>query len=342
MPVFFDWRQAAAPDDLARQISQSLADGALAALPTEAGYVIAADSARLTDPNRPTGVPSAISTVRIDAYFDPEAILSQVSATTAVRAMARRLWPGPIGWIADELPFPAWVPMHMALASVLAAQNRPLAVFELIGDEPIDPTQLGDGVATVVDDGPARNGPITWIRPNDSRWTIERPGVFSEEAIREALARKIAFICTGNTCRSPMTEALFKHRLAERLGCPVGELIDRGYSISSAGVSAMANEPATQDAVEALADMGVDLISHRSRHASADVIGRADDIIVMTRSHMLTLVSKYPVISGSLRLLAGPDGDLDDPIGGGPDVYRTCAAAIQRHVDRLILEMGLS
>jgi protein-tyrosine phosphatase len=163
----------------------------------------------------------------------------------------------------------------------------------------------------------------------------------TEAAIREALARRIVFVCTGNTCRSPMAEGLFKRRLAEVIGCAVEELPARGFVVSSAGLSAYADDPATPESAEALREMGVDLSAHRSRPCSADVIARADDVVAMTRGHLLTLVGKYPVLTGALRLLCGPDGDLDDPIGGSPDVYRKCARTIHQHVDRLLTEMGL-
>jgi protein-tyrosine phosphatase len=341
MPEILDWRQAAAPDDLPRQIVQALADGALVALPTEAGCVLAADPARLVDSTRPAGLPDSVAVSRLDAYFDPSPFLTQTQATPAERAIAARLWPGPIGWIDDELPFPVWVPAQLSTASVLAAHQGPLAFFELKGGEPLNPTTLGDAVAMIVTDGPPRSGPLTLIRTNDTRWTLVRPGVLSESDIRLALARRIVFVCTGNTCRSPMAEGVFKQRLAQRLGCRVDELPDRGFLISSAGTAAMSNDPATAESVEAMREFGVDLSAHRSRPAAADEIARADDVIAMTRSHLLTLVSRYPMLGGTLRLLCGPDGDLDDPIGGGVDVYRACAATIQRHVDRLLLEMGL-
>jgi protein-tyrosine phosphatase len=62
----------------------------------------------------------------------------------------------------------------------------------------------------------------------------------------------------------------------------------------------------------------------------------------MTRSHLTMVANRYPVLGGGLRLLCGPDGDLDDPIGGGPDVYKACATTIRHHVDRLITELGLT
>lgn len=342
MPAILDWRQAAAPDDLARQLSQALAGGAVVALPSEVGTVLAAAPASLADANRPPGLPDALTTRRLDAYFDPAEFFARNAPTPAERILAARLWPGPVGWVDDDSPFPVWVPSHLALASVLAARHAPLAVFELDGGRPVDPGALGNAIAQVVIDGPPRPGPVTLIRPNDTRWVVERPGVMSESAIRHALARRIVFLCTGNTCRSPMAEGLFKRRLADRLGCEVDELPDRGFAVTSAGLMAGSGDAATPESAAVLREFGVDLSAHRSRPAGADLIARADDVIVMTRSHLAMVASRYPVLGGALRLLCGPDGDLDDPIGGGPDVYKSCATTIRQHVDRLITELGLS
>ena len=320
MPAIFDWRQVSAPDDVARQLAKALADGAIVALPTEAGTVLAADPHQLADSNRPAGLPDGLRVSRLDGYMDAAAFFVQTSATPAERALAGRLWPGPVGWIHDESPYPAWIPSHTAVAAVLAAHRASLALFELNDGRPIDPGTLGDGMATAVIDGVARPGPVTLIRPNDTRWSIERPGILSEAAIRYALARKVVFVCTGNTCRSPMAEGLFKRRLAGRLGCTVEELPQRGFVVSSAGIAASAGDPATRESAEVLRAFGVDLSAHQSRPASADLIGRADDVVAMTRGHLSSLVGRYPVLTGALRLLGGADGDLDDPIGRGPDV----------------------
>jgi L-threonylcarbamoyladenylate synthase len=341
MPVILDWRQAAAPDNLARQTAQALADGGIVVLPSEAGYILAADPTRLADPTRPSGLPGDLIAERRDGFFDPAEFFVIAEPTAAERALALRVWPGPLGWAHDNSLFPAWVPSHTALASVLAGRQAPLALFELNGGQTVDPAQLGDAIALVVTDGPPRPGPITLLRPNDTRWTIIRNGVMTETDVRAALARRIVFVCTGNTCRSPMAEGLFKRRLADRLGCEVSELADRGFAVTSAGIAATTGDAATPESADALRDFGIDLSGHRSRLASSDLIARADDIVVMTRGHLVSLVGKYPVLNGSLRMLCGPDGDLDDPIGGGPDVYRACAATIRLHVDRLITEMGL-
>jgi protein-tyrosine-phosphatase len=137
-----------------------------------------------------------------------------------------------------------------------------------------------------------------------------------------------------------MAEGLFKRRLADRLGCPVENLAGCGFAVSSAGLMATGGDAATYESAEVLKEFGVDLSSHRSRYAGAELIAKADDIIVMTHSH-LTMVLRFPVIGGAVRLLCGAEGDLDDPIGRGPDVYRACAKTIDNHVERLINELGL-
>ena len=341
MPVILDWRSAS-PDELARQATQAIATGALVVLPTEVGYVLAAEPASLSDPARPSGLPDSLKTFRLDGFFDPNEFLARTETTPVERVLASRIWPGPVGWVDDDLPFPAWVPSHFAIASVLSQYRVPLALFELNASQPIVLADLGERIELAIDDAATQCGSLTLIRPNDSLWSIVREGSMSEDEIRQRLARKIVFICTGNTCRSPMAEGLFKLRLAERIGCAVEQLPSRGFVISSAGLSAGSDDRATTDSIDVLREFGLDLTYHRSRPACFDLISTADDLIVMTRGHLQSLLGTYPAFNGAIRLLCGMDGDLNDPIGRGPDVYRACATVVQNHVDRLICEMGLS
>src|SRR5262245_44756157 len=104
MSLILDWRQAATPDDLARQTAKALADGSLVVLPSEAGYVIVADADGLKDPTRPHGLPEQLATFRLDGYFDPAPFLTTISGTAAERALALRIWPAAIGWVHDDSP----------------------------------------------------------------------------------------------------------------------------------------------------------------------------------------------------------------------------------------------
>ena len=86
----------------------------------------------------------------------------------------------------------------------------------------------------------------------------------------------VLFVCTGNTCRSPMAEGMFRQRVAERLGCKPEEVDDRGVMVMSAGISAMMGGRPSPEAVTVMADLGIDLSAHESQPLTEQLVRHAD------------------------------------------------------------------
>jgi protein-tyrosine phosphatase len=129
-----------------------------------------------------------------------------------------------------------------------------------------------------------------------------------------------------------MAEALCKKLLAEKLGCQPQELPQRGFLVLSAGLAAMMGLEASPEAIEVTRDMGADLSEHRSQPLTAELLARADHLLVMTNTHLRALLPFCPEGSPQPLLLAGGDRDIPDPIGAEAQVYRDCAQQIMEHL----------
>jgi protein-tyrosine phosphatase len=196
---------------------------------------------------------------------------------------------------------------------------------------------LGDAVDLLLDDGPSRYGqPATVVEVNGEGWSLVSPGVVSEALLRRQTAFLILFVCTGNTCRSPLAEALCKKLLAERLGCTPAELPERGFLVLSAGLAAMMGGGAAPEAIEAARELGADLAEHASRTLGRELARQADCIVAMTQGHLHSVVHQFPDGRDRCRLLAADGSDISDPLGSDLQVYRRCAAEIVRHLDSLV------
>ncbi len=156
-----------------------------------------------------------------------------------------------------------------------------------------------------------------------------------DEVSAPRIRRSILFVCTGNTCRSPLAESLCRSKLARALGCPESELAARGFEVASAGVMALPGDRANDQACQVAEEFGAGLAAHRSRPLTPDMLAAATDVIAMTDMHLM-LVARYAAGPEPKLLCAGED--IPDPIGGDTDEYRACARVIAAQLDRFIPE----
>jgi len=191
---------------------------------------------------------------------------------------------------------------------------------------------LDGRIDLLIDTGATKYGrDSTIVKFGADGWKIARRGVLDARTIRRILKRTILFVCTGNTCRSPMAAGLARKILADRQGASVGRLSSRDVEIISAGVWATDGQRATPEAVRAARGLGADIAKHRSQKLTIELINDADLIFCMTDDHVAEVRRLARSADGKIRRL-DCDKDIPDPIGGGAEVYRKTAERIERAI----------
>ncbi|WP_145944030.1 low molecular weight protein arginine phosphatase [Fuerstiella marisgermanici] len=147
---------------------------------------------------------------------------------------------------------------------------------------------------------------------------------------------RVLFVCTGNTCRSPMAEAVFRRLASNRLDCHEQKLLDHKIDVLSAGVAAADSAPAAAEAIRVLGDRGIDLSNHLSQQVTNEMLEKSELVLTMTASHLEVLRNARPDLADRMRVLRPDGGDISDPIGGGLTEYQDCADEITSCLDSLL------
>lgn len=359
-----DWR------DVVHRAVQALAEGQVVAVPTETVYGLAASALderaveRLIEiKGRKAGHALTLAIKSAEEALDYVPDMSPLA-----QRLARRCWPGPVTLVVDDshpeslvqqLPLKVRkyvspgptiglrVPGHPILLDVLGMLAGPLTLTSanrsgqpeaVTADEVVD--VFADHVDLVLDDGPCRFGqPSSVVRVAGDRFEVLRPGVVPEPTLHRLASFVLLFVCTGNTCRSPMAEALARHLIAERLGCDAAALDERGVVVMSAGLAALAGGRAACEAVDALGERGLDLSHHETQPLTDLLVRQADAIFTMTRSHREAIVGQWPEAATRTRLLSADGTDICDPIGGPLDRYRRCAGQLHEELCHALAQL---
>ncbi len=349
--------------EAATRMARALQAGEVVIMPTETVYGVAACVTRCQAMNRLRQIKGRPAggkpfSVHIGRKADAEHYVNRMPPVA--ERIIRKGWPGPLALVLPveepaETPIARVVGRDLldeifhertiglrcpddpvttrALAEVgepvvAASANRPGNAPPATAQEAI--RELGDEVDLIIDTGATRyTKPSTIVKvAGDGRWEVLRSGVLDARAVRRLASKTILLVCSGNTCRSPMAEALCQARLSETLGVSPDKLADAGYEVLSAGAATGGGAPASDNAIEACRREGMDISGHRSRPLTPDLIRQADVIWTMCRHHSDAVIRLVPEAKNKVERL-DPGQDISDPAGADAEHYAQCLRQIR-------------
>lgn len=143
---------------------------------------------------------------------------------------------------------------------------------------------------------------------------------------------KVLFVCTGNTCRSPMAQALLTKLWAE-------ENRDEKIMVMSAGLFTSDDMPASAEAIQVMQEQGIDISEHKSKQLNEEIIKQANLILTMTDAHRRAVIDKFPNYESLVYTLTeymNYTGDIVDPYGRGVSAYYETAAQLKELMAELV------
>ena len=340
--------------------------GGLVAFPTETVYglgVVATRPKAVERLREVKGRPQSPFTVHVASADDVKRYVQHVPLRALL--LIRKAWPGPLTVLLPTPSFPdpalkvrglyervvpAGVvglrcPSDEVCLELLRQTDKPVIASSAnrageappaSGQDVLD--QLDGQFDLLIDAGRTRySESSTIVSFEGEAHTVVRAGVYDARMIQRMMGRTLLFVCSGNTCRSPIAAALARKMLAERLGVEAAELERAGFKVHSAGTFAADGVGASPGAVAAVASLGASAGRHRARKLTRELIQSSDMIFCMSRDHVAGVARLSPDAADRTWLLDA-EHDIADPIGGDEQTYLGVARRIEEALRKRLEE----
>jgi protein-tyrosine phosphatase len=336
--------------DAVREAAAVLARGLAVVLPTETVpglAVLPAEIARLRDlKGRDAEQPVTHHTASLDGAVRAGAVLAGPAARLAARS-----WPGPLTLVVPARhggTIGVRVPAHPFTRAVIAASGSPSLLMTSVNRsgqpplvlEPDIRKEFGDRIELAVFAAEPPSGVAsTVVRIVGPEIEILREGALDRATIVRRAARSIVFVCTGNTCRSPLAEAIARDRIARGLGVRGDELEGHGIHLASAGIATAGGSPASEGSRQVARELGLSLDDHRSRPLEPSMVREADFVYCLAETHLDAARALHPHDATRIALLDPAGRGIPDPFGGDLEDYRHAGAAIAAAIEQRLPAM---
>jgi protein-tyrosine-phosphatase/tRNA A37 threonylcarbamoyladenosine synthetase subunit TsaC/SUA5/YrdC len=370
MSKVINWKSASDPRDVVHLVVQAIAEGHIVAVPSDCSYLLLASGlhqasvaqlSQLTQTGK-LQAPAVIlrSPAELSDYFP--------DAPQAIKRLASKVWPGPINFDMDSctdlsllgqlegsirrdiqqenLKVRIAIPSHPLIEQLSRLLPGPLVCFPVLDAkgglarqiEDIDPSfftlAVDDGVSTIA------TAP-TQIDFDKSRGRVIREGALPAEYLKMLSRWTVLFVCTGNTCRSPMAQALMTRKIEEKFSKQFGTR-DLPIFAMSAGVAAYGGDPASPGAQQAIKKYRSHLDKHQSCQLTLELVDQADLILTMGSRHKHVIISQWPAASGKVQMISPDGSEIADPFGGPIEIYARCAEQLDQCTDYWIDRLNVS